>query len=273
MGAGAAFGAIARACVEHYEANRAGIRAGNDPEYLHQGRVALRRLRTALGLFRPLLEERAGRRARKDLRRLLRRLGPARDWDVFLAFTLAPAMAAAPADRGLAALAHECEGRRRGAAARARRAAAAHPASQLKVTLGALPLRPKPARQPARQYACDALERCARRVRRRGKGIAKLGPADLHRLRLAVKRLRYALHYFAPLFQKRRVEAMRQALESLQQALGGAHDCMVAAALLRQLRGSARAGIARRNARKLAGHRRELKAAWKAFKAAESGWE
>lgn len=273
MDAGAAFGAIARACLEHYEANRAGILAGEDPEYLHQGRVALRRLRTALGLFARVLEPHARRRLRRDLRRLLRRLGPARDWDVFMAFTLAPALAAAPGNKGLEALARRSERLRRLEGERARRAAAGFPAAQLERGLGALPLLEDAARLPVRRHARDALARCARRVRRRGRGLAGLDAAGLHRLRLAVKRMRYALHYFAPLFRKRRVEPLREALESLQHALGGANDCAMAAALLRKLRAAPGSVVARRNATKLAAHRKELRAAWKAFRAAREAWE
>lgn len=273
MDAGAAFGAIARACLEHFAANRAGILAGEDPEYLHQGRVALRRLRTALGLFGPVLERRARRALRRDLRALLRKLGPARDWDVFVAFTLAPALAAEPGNKGLETLLRRSDRLRRRAGERARRAAAAWPASQLERAFHAVAPVPGPARLPIRSHAREVLERCARRVRKRGKGIGKLGPAGLHRLRLAVKRMRYALHYFAPLFGERRVKPMREALESLQHALGGANDCAVAAALLRKLRAAPGSVVARRNAAKLAAHRKELRAAWKAFRAAREAWE
>lgn len=273
MDAGAAFAAIARACVAHYEANRAGMLAGEDPEYLHQGRVALRRLRTALGLFAPVLEKRARRVLRRDLRALLRKLGPARDWDVFVAFTLAPALAAAPGNKGLEALLRRCDRLRQRARDRARGAVAAWPASQLERALQDLAPPPGSGRLPVRRHAREVLERCARRVRRRGKGVGRLDPAGLHRLRLAVKRMRYALHYFAPLFRKRRAEPLREALESLQRALGGANDCAVASALLRKLRAAPGSVLPRRNAAKLAAHRKELRAAWKAFRAAGKAWE
>lgn len=273
MDAGAAFGAIARACVAHYGANRAGILAGEDPEYLHQGRVALRRLRTALGLFGPVLDQRARRILRKDLRALLRKLAPARDWDVFVAFTLAPALAAAPGNQGLEALLRRSNRLRQRAGERARGAVAAWPASRLERALHALAPAPGPGRLPVRRHAREVLERCARRVRRRARGVGKLDAAGLHRLRLAVKRMRYALHYFAPLFRERRAEPLREALESLQHALGGANDCAVAAVLLRELRAAPGSAVARRNAAKLAAHRKELRAAWKAFRAARQAWE
>jgi len=273
MDAGAAFGAIARACLEHYEANRAGLLAGEDPEYLHQGRVALRRLRTAVSLFSPALQRRARRALRRDLRALLRRLAPARDWDVFVAFTLAPALAAAPGNKGLETLMRRSDRFRQRAGERARRAASAWPAPRLASALDALGQVPGLERLPVRRHASEVLARCARRVRRRGKGVGGLDAAGLHRLRLAVKRMRYALHYFAPLFDERRVKPMRAALESLQHALGGANDCAVAAELLRKLRAGPGSAVARRNAAKLAAHRKDLRAAWKAFRAARQAWE
>ncbi|MBM3367087.1 MAG: CHAD domain-containing protein [Betaproteobacteria bacterium] len=222
-----------------------------------------------LGLSAPLLENRARRKSRKALRRLLRELGPARDWEVFLALTLGPALAAAPEDRGRAALARRGEQHRAQALARAQRAIAAQPASRLAVPSVAA----KPARVAARRFARDLLQRTARRVRRRGKGLSRLDPASLHRLRLAVKRLRYALHYFASLFSERRIKPVRVALESLQQALGGANDCAVAEALLRQLRVAQDTAIARRNAAWLAAYRRELRSGWRAFRDAGNPWE
>jgi len=273
MTAGAAFGAIARACLAHYEANRAGILAGEDPEYLHQGRVALRRLRTALGLFGPALDQRGRRILRDELRGLLRKLGPARDWDVFVAFTLAPALAATSRNEGLETLMRRSDRFRQRAGERARQAVASWPASRLERALHALARLPDPARLPVRRHARDVLGRCTRRTHRRGKGIGTLDAAGLHRLRLAVKRMRYALHYFSPLFGKHRVEPMREALESLQHALGGANDCAVAAVLLRKLRAAPGSVVARRNAAKLAAHRKELRTAWKAFRAARQAWE
>ena len=54
-----AFRTICYACVEHLAANREGALIGEDPEYLHQMRVALRRLRSAFNVFSPLLPEAA----------------------------------------------------------------------------------------------------------------------------------------------------------------------------------------------------------------------
>ncbi|HTY99239.1 MAG TPA: CHAD domain-containing protein, partial [Rhodocyclaceae bacterium] len=50
-----AFRAIAAACLEQIAGNQAGAMASDDPEFIHQMRVAVRRLRACLRLFAPLL--------------------------------------------------------------------------------------------------------------------------------------------------------------------------------------------------------------------------
>jgi len=80
---GEAFVGNMRAAIEQVAANAAGAAAGRDPEYLHQLRVGVRRLRSTLRAFRELL-----RRGRADAieapwRSMMRALGTARDWDVF----------------------------------------------------------------------------------------------------------------------------------------------------------------------------------------------
>jgi triphosphatase len=272
MDAGTAFAAVGNACLDHFEANRAGMLAGADPEFLHQGRVALRRLRSAFRIFAPLAKGRRAKRVYEGLEQLLDKLGPARDWDVFLAFTIAPAVVEFPAHRGLAGLARACERQRHRARDTARHAVGSRRARTLAREVRGF-LAEIPAGDPVRDFAHDRLARCDKRMRRRARHLARLDAERLHRLRLAVKRLRYATHFFAPLFHKRRVEPLRQALGEIQDALGGANDCTVALKLLQRLRGKGKAMLAERMEKKLAGHRLELRSAWKDVQAAERFWE
>src|SRR4030095_2944759 len=53
---GDGFAAIATACLTHFRMNEPLLIQGRDPEALHQLRVAIRRLRTALWLFRPVVK-------------------------------------------------------------------------------------------------------------------------------------------------------------------------------------------------------------------------
>ncbi len=85
--------------------------------------------------------------------------------------------------------------------------------------------------------------------------------------------MRFPRIFCAPLCRAHGVTPMREALESLQQALGGANDCAVAAVLLRKLRAAPRSVPALRNVAKLSAHRKDLRTAWKAYRAARKAWE
>ena len=52
-----AFRSIALGCLEHFQRNEQGLRDGGAAEFIHQARVALRRLRSAIKLFAPVLPE------------------------------------------------------------------------------------------------------------------------------------------------------------------------------------------------------------------------
>jgi inorganic triphosphatase YgiF len=77
-----AFRRIMDGALAHLMANHPAA-AGGDVEGVHQVRVAIRRLRAALVLFRPLLEPHAETQFTEALWSLGRIFGEARDWDVF----------------------------------------------------------------------------------------------------------------------------------------------------------------------------------------------
>lgn len=287
-----AFREICLTCVAHMNANRAGMLAGTDPEYLHQMRVALRRFRSAFSVFSRLLPRQATRAPVEEIRSLARALGPARDWDVVMSTMLDPLARQLPGHRGLEALRARLQAERARTQAAARRAVRSRRYTRFVLGLLAwlgsepwnsvLPLAEARAlRQPVRAYAVRALARLHRRVRKRGRHLASLDAAALHRLRIAVKKLRYAAQFFAPLFTGGRDARMRAALEALQDALGGINDCATAEQYLRAARARRRAGpgtqaealvrhwieAAQRE------HRRRLKAAWKSFRNAKPYWE
>jgi triphosphatase len=83
MSVGEAFQTIAWNCIGHWTANQEGVLAGKDPEYLHQMRVALRRLRSALPLFTSAIPRESAAAISAELKWLAGALGPARNWDVF----------------------------------------------------------------------------------------------------------------------------------------------------------------------------------------------
>src|SRR5918999_1271144 len=78
-----AVSAVFAAALTQAGANARGVVHGRDPEYLHQMRVGLRRLRSALVAFRDLVPKKAATPIVERLRGLMPALGAARDWDVF----------------------------------------------------------------------------------------------------------------------------------------------------------------------------------------------
>lgn len=116
----ASFVAVATACLHQLDANEQGVLDSDDPEHVHQARVALRRLRSAFGVFREVAPREATAPLLDRLRELGNALGEARDWDVFLTETLPPIEAAMPDEPSLPALRETAEARRAAARTHAR---------------------------------------------------------------------------------------------------------------------------------------------------------
>lgn len=232
MAAAEAFANIATSCLRQFRLNEDLLLQNRDPEALHQARVALRRLRVAFSLFRPMLGD-AGQRFREDLRWLAQELGPARDLDVMLeraahnplAAQLRPARADAY-DRAVAAL-------------ESRRALGLLLALTEWLAVGDWRGDPDHADQrdrPADEFAAQALARYRRKVKRHGKHLSDLSDDARHELRKDAKKLRYAADFFEPLFDT--VKARRKflaPLKKMQDQLGALNDIATAPLLLERL--------------------------------------
>ncbi len=232
MPACVAFGQIARACLAQFQANLPGLLIAEDPEYLHQARVAVRRLRSAAGLFKKRCPPPAEEMAR--LAELARVLGVARDWDVFVLDTLPPLIASlSAAQRTL--LSRRARAARRAARAtvlkQVRRPQTAADLLSLHRWLNGLETRQgKPA---LGQVAARKLERLHADTLTAAAGFADLSPAQRHALRIRVKRLRYALDYLGCLFDGHRKFAA--AFAALQGELGELNDANTALRFLGEL--------------------------------------
>lgn len=281
--AGEAFSRITGGILAHLLANEPATEAG-DMEGLHQMRVAIRRLRAALVLFRPLLEPHAAARFTAELRRLGQVFGEARDWDVFCVETLTAAEQDGVEAAWLALLRDSAEGAR--ATAHARVAAELRGPALTAVVIGLSEWsgeaaashgnRPNGAMRTAlAAVASELAERMAHKVHHRGGHIARRSDEDLHALRKALKKLRYGIEFLAPLGQHKRIRAYLHHCKALQKQLGALNDARVAVALAERLGGERRAELAPALAR-LAGWaadrqvaaRHRLGDEWQDFKAA-----
>lgn len=251
MTAGEAFAAIALNCSGHVLASTNYAARGNDPEGIHQLRVAIRRIRAAFAIFQDGALEHHRLRIGGELHVLQQKLGAAREWDVFLADTIGRAPKRLRKDlRPLI----ECAERRRAAARRRARCELRSPHcgdllrrlhawidSQL--IYGPRRLRNRHWKQdvlaqPAVGPAATIMGAYHDRACRLGRKVRKLDIKGLHRLRIRIKKLRYAAEFFASLWPGRALKRYLAALRGLQDALGTFHDTALAPALLARLRAS-----------------------------------
>ncbi len=216
-------------------AGEGGVRGGS-AESVHRMRVAVRRLRSVVSTFEPLLEPGSVDGIRADLRWLGLALGPARD-----ALVLRERFA-----RGLASLGPDLDVGDLAASLDAMLGAAADEGAELACRalesdryrnlllaldhlVEAPPVRPR-AHQPARRVLPRLLLEDARRARRAADRAARSDPAErderMHELRKRVKRLRYAAE------TTRRVhpgaDRIVRRARAVQEALGDRQDAVIA---------------------------------------------
>lgn len=235
----AAFRAIALACVEQMQGNHAGVigaEGGEDSEYIHQMRVATRRLRACLRLFAPQLPPGFADELLPPLREMMGLLGAARDLDVLLAEIAAPALLALPDEPRLAALAGIVTDRRHAARTDAVRHLQARQFGRLMLRLVSLLNQPAFVDPvpggPATDFANERLRKLQRKVRRLATAARIDDPVSLHVLRIGIKRLRYALEFFAPLARGKARRRLAQRLAAVQGTLGELNDLANAGRLL-----------------------------------------
>jgi CHAD domain-containing protein len=217
-------------------ANAHGALAADDPEFVHQARVALRRLRSAARLARRWVEFPPALAA--ELRWIARRFGAVRDWDVLLADTLPPLQR----ELELPPQVRRRAQREREAARRTLRAALASPRCA-RLALAALAWSAQPPRPDAprlRAVAPRSLARLHARLFGSARDFEALPAQRQHRVRIRAKRLRYALDFFAAALPRRAAADYTQRLAALQDELGALNDVAVAAARLQALAPSAR---------------------------------
>lgn len=265
--------------LEHLEAHRAGAFAG-DPEAIHQARVALRRLRSALKLFRQQLNPPARDGFNDALRTFGRTLGAARDWDVFVLETVPAVMATVPDQaKALGALVTEAQQERVLRHVAVRALLEAPHTDALLQDLGSwsgdrVAFFP---RKTARRFIADEagplLDRLAKSVRRRAAGLEEQDDEERHALRKALKSLRYGIEMLESLHGRGSTKPYRQALSVLQEDLGRLNDAIAAVELVHRLPDQP----GRRVIETWANERRrealiELPAAWHQFKAIPAFW-
>lgn len=212
-------------CLAQMTANAATVRAGRSVEGLHQLRVGFRRLDAALGAFakefnKDWLEELRGR-----AKVLSNRLGPARDLDVFVGERLDRAVETQEREL-LAPLRMRAEGARDAAWKQAQACVAGEDFALFLDDVAGLAASRLPLAGDASlpKVAERILARQRKRTLKRGRTAASRDEGDLHRLRIALKKLRYTAEFFAPLYKKKKVKTYLAKVRQLQEHLGEIND-------------------------------------------------
>jgi CHAD domain-containing protein len=272
MSPAAALKLIMAGCRSDIHQHRAAVLASDDPAGIHQVRVALRRLRAAIELFRGVVEKPELQSINVEARRLAGACGPVRDLQVFLSET------APDAPPRIARIGNNLTFRR---LSHARAVLGGTRFARFDARLKQFTAGPETGGEALGAFAQRVFDKCEAKVRRRGHGLSKLTALELHRLRIATKKLRYATDFLAPIFKSPEADAYVDATVSLQDALGTLNDRTMSKHVLADIAKAGRSsdGVGRsckRLARRLKApskrDRRHLKQAWKTFKQAESFW-
>jgi CHAD domain-containing protein len=213
-----------------------GVRKGDDDEDVHQMRVATRRLRASLQVVEPIYERKLVRRYRRGLGRIAESLGAVRDCDVFL-MHVAGYCDTLPSDQrdGMQPLLDALTARH----AKAREQLLAdlerrgyrkfkHAFATFLTAPGVgLAAQPEHDALRVRDFAGSAIWRRYEQWRAYEVALAQPSDETLHQARIAGKRLRYTLEFFADALGPN-VEQVLAPLTALQENLGSLQDSVVA---------------------------------------------
>jgi inorganic triphosphatase YgiF len=228
MAVGQVFAQIFNSCIRQFRLNELHIVEQSDAEALHQARIAMRRLRGALTLFRPAIRRSTIKPWRDELRWLTRSLANARDIDVFI-------QGHHHSGRG--------DRRKLNSARRAayREASAAIDSDRLRGLLLDLvewmsigDWRKSEAKRPIEKFAASRLDALWKDVKHDAANIPGHDDEQLHRLRIGIKKLRYAVEFLDSLYG-RKAKKFSAGLAEIQDCLGEMRDAAVARQLIDRL--------------------------------------
>ena len=231
-----AFQTIVGSCLRQFRLNEAMLLRSGNAGALHQARVALRRLRSALSTFKPVVQDDRYDQLRAELKWIAAELGEARNLDVLI----------------------ERVGEKK--ATQPLQDAREHAYAAVQVALASARLRglmldmaewlaigpwtsdrdrADLRDRPIEAFAAKALDKHRRRLKRLGKDLDLVSDEERHHARIEAKKLRYATEFFGSLFLKkkaaRRYRDFHEALAALQAHLGDLNDLATAPLVISEL--------------------------------------
>jgi triphosphatase len=255
------------------------------PEPVHQMRVAVRRLRSAIKVFRRELTSPEIAEADKGLKVLAAKLAPTRDWDVFVTETATPVREAFFTEQRLTRLLAATERRRRICHEGLRQYLTSALFRRLGIELACLAsgqfcapsVEAEEPAMPLRDFAAHMLGKRHARLAEIEDRMSALEPTELHAIRLQAKRLRYVAEIFAPMYPGKGAHRFLRRLSRLQDCLGTLNDGAVAQHLLGELPNGSHAfavglvlGFVGGRSQKTRGR---IDRAWERFHRLEPFWE
>jgi len=234
---GEAVAAILHRQLAMIEQNEAGILADQDRECLHDFRVAIRRGRACLTQIPNVLARPVAARLKTDLARLGQATNRLRDLDVHLQHREEYAQLLPPRlQPGLIPLTRFLRRERKKEMKKIRallhgrtyRQTKEHLAQVLAAFTVEGPTAGARAITPVARPATDLIRQAVAKVRRKGSKITAATPdRKLHALRIQLKKLRYLMEFFAPLFPAREIKTLIKQSKGLQENLGEFNDLSV----------------------------------------------
>ncbi|HWT35328.1 MAG TPA: CHAD domain-containing protein [Paraburkholderia sp.] len=218
--------------IDNAQACAAALHTNPDAEMLHRLRVSLRRLRTLLWAYRPLLDEQFDNQQRALFRFYANAAGRTRDWDILI--TLLDEMGDAqeqPSEALQAARAHALDASRatleQADVKRALREMLKEANRELNTAHERTSL-PK----FARRRLAAAQKSMAKRMKRAARA-KRSDHASYHEVRKAGKKLRYLAEFFQPMLAKKQLKTIKP-LKKLQKRFGALNDVVASEQLLRE---------------------------------------
>lgn len=215
------------------------LRAGADAEKLHKLRVALRRLRTLLWAYRPILDENFDNQQRALLKSLASAAGNTRDWDILIGLV--------EKDSDTAVLDAFNRNRNDTAEKSAEALRSAHIDKTLRDTISEAhrELNASPGRTPLARFGQKRVRAAQRQLKKRMRHASKVGSSDYgsyHDVRKAGKKVRYLIGFFAPFLKKNQLKGLKT-LKRLQKDFGALNDVVASRDLLVSQRASLPDGV------------------------------
>lgn len=229
-----AFQALARRALVDLALHAEAYSDQSSARALHALRVSARHLKSYLTTFSPLLQEVGAKAMRRHINWLLQVTAEARNIDVF---TQVYGQAGAPNSlaEALKSAAHLAHAKTQGALASKRfRDLLLDLAAWVETDAWRIASE-KPPLGRLRPFAKKCLDRALKALRRRAGDLRSQDADARHQVRLKIKRLRYILEAFAPLFATKGANGYLKALKTIQSDLGDLNDAAVAWGLIEAL--------------------------------------